>query len=237
MPKLARFSHVYIPLHHVGDPGHWTLARLQLSTSVLGPIAEVLHYDSIASPKRSAHAGATFKELVVNSMPGYQFVFRDQPSPQQQDTINCGVYVIINFGHLIFGNDLPQAIDPAAERNRLLGVLLSGPSTRMPPGAAEKASSAHGPPSMGSVPLHPIPEEPSLPDSPMTPIPVTKPVTKPVTEPIDSGMNQTEDTTQVPQLIASERPMIRTTPPLRKAKSRWASASTINKRCRMWEIN
>ncbi|WYZ36411.1 hypothetical protein EsH8_XIV_000011 [Colletotrichum jinshuiense] len=40
IPKIADLSHVYIPLHHIGNPGHWTLVHVRLLAPVDGPVAE-----------------------------------------------------------------------------------------------------------------------------------------------------------------------------------------------------
>ncbi|KAF5642790.1 Sentrin sumo-specific [Fusarium sp. NRRL 25303] len=105
---------IYIPLHHQSQGGHWSLAVLRPEQ------AYIEHYDSLHSRQRESQVQGCFEDML-----DVQSVQLSRMScPQQQDSVNCGVFVVCFLGFLLNELRFPTSLDPAPTRQKLLNMVL-----------------------------------------------------------------------------------------------------------------
>ncbi|KAF4958155.1 hypothetical protein FGADI_2622 [Fusarium gaditjirri] len=105
---------IYIPLHHQSQGDHWSLAVLRPEQAC------VEHYDSLHSRQRESRIQACFESMLgVESLR-----FSPMACPQQQDTVNCGVFVVCFLGFLLNNLRFPTSLDSSRTRQKLLDMVL-----------------------------------------------------------------------------------------------------------------
>ncbi|KAF4490353.1 Sentrin sumo-specific [Fusarium agapanthi] len=133
---------IYIPLHHKNQGEHWSLAVLHPEQ------AHIEHYDSLHSRQRETRIQGCFESILNCSVR-----LSRMACPQQQDSINCGVFVVCFLGFLLNKLRFPTSLDPSPTRQKLLNIVLDpddepSTSTRnvtFRKGQPELAASIQGP--------------------------------------------------------------------------------------------
>ncbi|KAF5699202.1 Sentrin sumo-specific [Fusarium mundagurra] len=105
---------IYIPLHHKRQGGHWSLAVLRPKQACIE------HYDSLHSRQRESRIQICFESMLdVGSLR-----LSRMACPQQQDSVNCGVFVVCFLGFLLNKLRFPTSLDPSVTRQKLLDMVL-----------------------------------------------------------------------------------------------------------------
>ncbi|RGP63190.1 sentrin sumo-specific [Fusarium sporotrichioides] len=111
---LRQCQTIFIPLHHSVGCKHWTLAVMNTSS------ARVEHYDSMYSAERAKDTENVFTTVTGSSGSVH---FRSVPTPQQKDSISCGVFMLDILNCLVHRRPVPPDIDPTSSRNKYLSLL------------------------------------------------------------------------------------------------------------------
>ncbi|KAF5242036.1 hypothetical protein FANTH_8871 [Fusarium anthophilum] len=104
------------------------------------------HYDSLHSEQRETRIQGCFESILDRSIR-----LSRMACPQQQDSTNCGVFVVCFLGFLLNKLRFPTSLDPSPTRQKLLNIVLhpdDEPSTRnvtFTEGQREPAASIQGP--------------------------------------------------------------------------------------------
>ncbi|KAF5532230.1 Sentrin sumo-specific [Fusarium mexicanum] len=104
---------IYIPLHHKSQGEHWSLAVLRPEQACIE------HYDSLHSGQRETQIQGCFESILDRSVR-----LSRMACPQQQDSINCGVFVVCFLGFLLNKLRFPTSLDPSPTRQKLLNIVL-----------------------------------------------------------------------------------------------------------------
>ncbi|CZR49511.1 uncharacterized protein FPRO_15871 [Fusarium proliferatum ET1] len=105
---------IYIPLHHQNQDGHWSLAVLRPEQACIE------HYDSLHSRQRESRIQGCFESMLdVHSVQ-----LSRMSCPQQEDSVNCGVFVVCFLGFLLNKLRFPTSLDPAPTRQKLLNMVV-----------------------------------------------------------------------------------------------------------------
>ncbi|KAJ4248134.1 hypothetical protein NW762_012904 [Fusarium torreyae] len=123
--RPSQAANLYIPLHHL-QLQHWSLALLHLEDEY----ATIVHFDPIDDSSRHEKVQEAFTKVFETALPGGQLRFESRDCPQQQDKVNCGVFVLAILTRLLENSKLPDDLDAKEERGRLLTCL---PSHSQPP--------------------------------------------------------------------------------------------------------
>ncbi len=109
-------SEIWLPIEH---PNHWTLAVVDM---VKG---EIKFYDGLTDARRASaaqKATVAFCQWLSSYIPRLQHIkwgFKNQSCPQQQNSHDCGVVVLVVALHLLAQCGLPASIDGSVWRKSL----------------------------------------------------------------------------------------------------------------------
>lgn len=99
LPSFATTTHVFLPVNDKADPNdagggsHWTL----LLVSIIDGVA--FHYDSMR-PHNEEEAKNTAMKMEILLGKKLRFIPMDD-SPQQQNGVDCGIFVCVLMRHLL----------------------------------------------------------------------------------------------------------------------------------------